>query len=54
MAENFEELESSVGVPAFILERSAAARATAAGSSPEAVIAEWTGADAPAAAPTGG
>ncbi len=51
MAENFEELESSVGVPAFILERSAAARATAAGSTPEAVIADWTGGEAPAAVP---
>ena len=52
MAENLEELESSVGVPAFILERSAAARAEATGSSAEAVIADWTGGEAPAAAPS--
>lgn len=45
---NFEELESSIGVPAFILQRSAGARATADGKTDEQVIAEWTGGAVPA------
>jgi Cytochrome C oxidase, cbb3-type, subunit III len=46
---NFEELESSVGVPAFILQRSAGARATADGKTDEQVVAEWTGGAVPSA-----
>lgn len=52
MSETFEELESSIGVPAGILERSADARAEADDKTTEAVVAEWTGEEAaPAAAP---
>ncbi len=49
MSEPFDELESEIGVPSAILERSANARAEAQGVSTEAVIAEWTGSEAPPA-----
>lgn len=47
---NFEELESTIGVPAFILQRAAGARATADGKTDDQVVAEWTGGAAPAPA----
>jgi mono/diheme cytochrome c family protein len=47
---DFEALESSIGVPAFILQRAAAARANADGKTDDQVIAEWTGGAAPAPA----
>ena len=51
MAESFDELESSIGVPADLLQRAAAARAEADGRTTEAIIAEWSGEEPPAAAP---
>lgn len=51
MAESFDELESSIGVPAELLQRAAAARAEADGRTTEAVIAEWSGGEPPAATP---
>lgn len=48
---NFEELESSIGVPAFILERSIGARATADGKTDDEVLADWTGGAVPTPAP---
>ena len=51
MAESFDELESSIGVPADLLQRAAAARAEADGRTTEAVIAEWSGGEPPAATP---
>ena len=51
MAESFDELESSIGVPADLLQRAAAARAEADGRTTEAIIAEWSGGEPPAAAP---
>ncbi len=51
MAESFDELESSIGVPADLLQRAAAARAEADGRTTEAIIAEWSGGEPPAATP---
>jgi mono/diheme cytochrome c family protein len=51
MAESFDELESSIGVPAELLQRAAAARAEADGRTTEAVIAEWSGGEPPAVTP---
>ena len=51
MAESFDELESSIGVPADLLQRAAAARAEADGRTTEAIIAEWSGGEPPVAAP---
>jgi mono/diheme cytochrome c family protein len=51
MAESFDELESSTGVPAELLQRAAAARAEADGRTTEAVIAEWSGGEPPAVTP---
>ena len=48
---NFEELESTIGVPAPLLERAAAARAAADDKSDDAVVADWTGEAAPAPPP---
>ncbi len=48
MAESFDELESSIGVPAELLQRAAAARAEADGRTTEAIIAEWSGGEPPA------
>lgn len=52
MAESFDELESSIGVPADLLQRAAAARAEVEGRTTEAIIAEWSGGEPPAPAPT--
>jgi mono/diheme cytochrome c family protein len=41
MEENLQQLEATYGAPASLFERSAAARAKAAGSTAEAVAAEW-------------
>lgn len=46
-----ESLAEQFGASAALIERSAAARAAALGSSPEAVLAGWTGGEAPPAAP---
>ncbi|MCH8899247.1 MAG: c-type cytochrome [Acidobacteria bacterium] len=51
MTESFDELESSIGVPADLLQRAAAARAEADGRTTEAIIAEWSGGEPPVAAP---
>lgn len=46
------ELEASLGIPAELIERAAAARAAAAGTSAESIVRSWAGAgDAPEGAP---
>ncbi len=47
MEELLHELSSRTGVPTDLLERAAAARATALGVSPDAVVAQWTGGEVP-------
>lgn len=46
-----DSLAEQFGASAALVERSAAARAAALGSTPEAVLAGWTGGEAPPAAP---
>ena len=43
MEENLQQLEATYGAPASLIERSAAARAKATGSTTEAVVAMWAG-----------
>ena len=43
MEENLEQLEATYGAPASLFKRSAAARASASGSTIEAVLAQWVG-----------
>ena len=52
MEELLHELSSRTGVPTDLLERAAAARATALGVSPDAVVAQWTGGEVPDTPPT--
>ena len=57
MEQFLSQLESSLGIPATLIERAAAARAAASGSTTENVVRSWAGAeaapagDAPAPAP---
>jgi mono/diheme cytochrome c family protein len=48
----YDELEETTGVPAELLERAGAARAAADGKTEEQVVADWTGDESAAAAPS--
>lgn len=51
MDEQLEQLAAELGVPADLISRAAAARASASGVGVEALVAGWAGSEAPAAAP---
>ncbi len=54
MDELIQQAAEQLGYPAEMVERSARARAQADGTTPEAVLAAWVGAEAPPAAPASG